>query len=345
MKKTAVIICPGRGTYNKAELGYLQRHHTNQSTLISQFDAFRDTAGQASISALDGAARFLAGKHTRGDNASPLIYAASYLDVQVICDEYDVLAITGNSMGWYVALAVAGAVSPLGGLEIVNTMGTLMHTRLIGGQTLYPFVDDNWTEIPGQRDRLLDLVLEINTRADHVLDVSIHLGGMLVLAGNSEGLSAFEAVVPSLESRYPIRLPNHAAFHTDLQTPVAEDGQNLLGVKLFTTPYIPLVDGKGAVWYSKFCNSDVLRQYTLAHQVTETYDFTLAVEIAAKTFAPDVFIITGPGTTLGGAVAQSLIGIGWEGLKNKKEFQSRQSADPLLISMGRDDQRHLVTKQ
>jgi [acyl-carrier-protein] S-malonyltransferase len=345
MKKTAVVICPGRGTYNKPELGYLARHHATQSGLIAQFDAFRTAAGQSPLSTLDGAARFSGAEHTRGDTASALIYAAAYCDARAIADTYDVLAITGNSMGWYIALAVAGAVSPLGGMNIVNTMGTLMQTHLIGGQTLYPFVDDTWIEIPGQRDHLLRVVADINTRPNHVLDVSIHLGGMLVLAGNTDGLAAFENAVPPLQGRYPMRLPNHAAFHTSLQSPVAAQGQSLLTADLFTPPQIPLVDGRGAVWYPKSCTSGALHAYTLGHQVTETYDFTTALQIAAKTFAPDVFIITGPGTTLGGAVAQSLLGIGWQGLTTKAAFQARQSTDPVLISMGRDDQRHLATEQ
>ena len=32
IKKTAVVICPGRGTYGKAELGYLHKYHDNKKT-------------------------------------------------------------------------------------------------------------------------------------------------------------------------------------------------------------------------------------------------------------------------------------------------------------------------
>ena len=38
MKKTALVVCPGRGTYNKAELGYISQH-ASDSTLLAQFDA------------------------------------------------------------------------------------------------------------------------------------------------------------------------------------------------------------------------------------------------------------------------------------------------------------------
>ncbi|MCO5135189.1 MAG: hypothetical protein M9908_12770 [Phyllobacteriaceae bacterium] len=30
-RKTAVVVCPGRGTYNKGELGYLARHFTDKA--------------------------------------------------------------------------------------------------------------------------------------------------------------------------------------------------------------------------------------------------------------------------------------------------------------------------
>lgn len=341
MKKTAVLICPGRGTYNAPELGYIARHHGDQ---LAEFDAYRLTQGQQTVSALDGAAKFSAKLHTRGDNASPLIYAASLLDAQAISDDFDIVAVTGNSMGWYIALAVAGAATPIAGFEIVNTMGTLMQERLIGGQVLYPFVDDNWQEITGKRDELLALVHQIDARKGHRLAVSIHLGGMLVVAGDEAGLAAFEAAVPAYD-RYPMRLPNHAAFHTDLQAPVAVAGQARLGVDLFGTPDIPLIDGRGAIWWPGATNPAALRDYTLGIQVTETYDFTRAIEVAAREFAPDVFIVTGPGATLGGAIAQSLIGIGWDAIGDKATFQARQSASPILIAMGRDEQRLNATKR
>lgn len=335
MKKTAVLICPGRGTYNAPELGYLARHHAGK---LGEFDAERAAQGQESISALDGAAKFSAHLHTRGDNASPLIYAASLFDAQSLPEDIEIVAVTGNSMGWYTALAVGGAVSSMAGLQIVNTMGRLMQEQLIGGQVLYPFVDENWQEIPGKRVELLALVREINGRKAHQLATSIDLGGMLVLAGDEAGLQAFEAAVPAYD-RYPMRLKNHAAFHTELQAPVARLGRDALGQNLFGVPDTPLIDGRGAIWWPGATDAAALRDYTLGTQVVETYNFTKAIQVAAREFAPDIFIVAGPGATLGGAIAQSLIGIEWDGLADKTAFQSRQTDNPLLIAMGREDQR------
>lgn len=341
-RKTAVVICPGRGTYNKAELGYLARHFPDPD-LLAAFDAQRGAMGQDTLTQLDAAERFSLARHTRGDNASGLIYAAALGDFMAIDRErIDIVAVAGNSMGWYSALTCAGATKPEDGFTIANTMGTLMQEALIGGQLVHPFLSRDWTPDTAQRDALLAMVAEIDARPDHMLMPSIHLGGMLVLAGNEAGLKAFEQAVEPVDGRFPMRLGNHAAFHTPLQRPVAERGREQLPLELFTQPDLPLIDGRGAIWWPHARDVAELRDYTLGHQVTQTYDFTRAVEVAAREFAPDLFIVTGPGTTLGGAVAQSLILADWRGMDSKDAFKMRQAEQALLIAMGMAEQRSLV---
>lgn len=340
-RPTAVLICPGRGTYNKAELGTLMRTH-GDNPLITKWDAFRTHEGQATLTDLDTVTHFSAAQHTTGDNASPLIYACSYLDAQAAHARHDIVAVTGNSLGWYIALAAAGGTDAQGGMKIVNTMGTFMHTHGTGGQILYPFVDENWQAIAHEETRLKDLVAKINLQPEYRLALSIHLGGMLVVAGTELGLVAFEKAVGTDDHRKPLRLPNHAAFHTGLMQYVAEMGQDSLSQSLFTDPQTALIDGRGTVWHPISTDLIALRDYTLGHQVTQPYDFTAAIVSAARNFAPDRFIITGPGTTLGSAVAQALIGIKWQGIDSKAAFQARQASDPLILSMGRTDQRALV---
>ncbi|KRB79745.1 acyl carrier protein [Sphingomonas sp. Root710] len=341
MTRKAVVICPGRGTYNKAELGYLHRHFPDPA-LLADFDEQRRAGGQPTLSELDGAERFSIATHTRGDNASGLIFAATLGDfLSIDRDDIEVVAVTGNSMGWYSALACAGAVTPASGFRIANTMGTLMQQTLIGGQLIYPFMDDDWHPQPERRQHLLDMVADIAARPGHALYLSIALGGMLVLAGNEAGLSAFEAAVEPA-GQFPLRLGNHAAFHTPLMAPVAAQGRQALPVDLFTGPALPLIDGRGAIWWPGATDADALRHYTLDHQVVESYDFARAITIAAREFAPDLFIITGPGTTLGGAVIQSLILAGWRGMTGKADFQAAQTERPLLVSMAMPEQRATV---
>lgn len=346
MIRTAVVIAPGRGTYNKAELGYLSRHHPAFSPL-AEFDAYRLERGQPPITELDQAARFSGATHTRGDNASALIYASGLADFAAIDrNRFRIIGVTGNSMGWYTALASAGALDPMAGFRVANTMGTLMHDHMIGGQVIYPFVDDDWRERPGLRDSLLAQVATIDAGAGHTLALSIDLGGMLVLAGNEAGLSAFEQSVPPVQGRFPMRLRNHAAFHTHLQMPVSDLGFRHLPQRLFHQPELPLIDGRGGLWYPRASDLEALYHYTLGHQVTETFDFTAALRTAARELMPDVFIILGPGTTLGGATAQALVRTGWRGWTSKSDVQAAADDDePRLLSMGMETQRGLCVSR
>lgn len=340
--KTAVVICPGRGTYNKAELGYLNQHFPAHD-LLADFDEQRRAEGQAPVSELDGAERFSLASHTRGDNASALIFASSFGDfLSIDRGAIEIVAVTGNSMGWYTALACGGALSPSDGFRVANTMGTLMQASLIGGQLVYPVSDDEWTPRLERRSELLQLVQNIASSTGNELFVSIELGGMLVLAGNEAGLAAFEAAVESVQQRFPMRLGNHAAFHTPLVAQVSERGKALLAPTLFRSPAIPMIDGRGVIWWPHACDPAAIHAYTLGTQVVETYNFTKAVAVAAREFAPDYFIVAGPGNTLGGAVAQSLIQAGWQGMRSKADFVAVQQSRGLLVSMGLPEQRALI---
>jgi len=344
MKRTALVICPGRGTYNKEELGYLGYYHTSQAAFIDELDAYRRDQGQTPVSELDGRKKYSLAVHGRGDNASPLIYACSYADfLSIDRQHFDIVAITGNSMGWYIALACGAALTPEGGMQVINTMGTLMHEALIGGQIVYPLVDEDWRPVPGRREQLLRLIADINSREACELSVSIELGGRLVFGGNEAALEVLQGQLEPL-GRFPMRLYNHAAFHTPLQQPVAERAQTVLPGSLFQAPQIPLIDGRGHIWTPWSSDPAQLWRYTFDHQICQAYDFTSAVQVAVKEYAPECIIVTGPGNSLGGAIAQSLIGIGWQGLADKQEFSRRQKDSPYLLSMGLAEQRASVSR-
>src|SRR3546814_13274299 len=89
-----------------------------------------------------------------------------------------------------------------------------------------------------------------------------------------------------------------------------------------------------------FPYTTLFRLYTLGHQVVEPYDFTRAIANAAREFAPDLFIVTGPGTTLGGAAAQSLILANWRSMASKADFQQRQAEQQ--VQLGRSSWRERV---
>lgn len=344
MAEAALVVCPGRGTYGKAELGYLKRFHAENGDLVTSFDRIRSERGQPTISELDGADRFSPALHTRGDIASPLIFAASYADFLAIDrSRFDVAAATGNSMGWYTTLTVAGAVGAEQGFRIIDAMGENSQAGEPGGQVLLTLVDEDWRELPGLREEVLDLAAAIGGRDGCSLYVSIELGGMIVFAGNEAGLAALLAEAPPTPAREPLRLVNHGPFHTPLMAASSERALAQLPASWFGSPQIPMVDGRGHVWRPFASSPAALHDYTFVHQILETYDFTRAVQVAVKEYAPDRIILLGPGDTLGGAIAQALIAIEWRGLRSKADFQEMQAGEPYLISMGREDQRGLVT--
>ncbi len=344
-KQRAFVVCPGRGTYNKTELGYLQHYHHHQQSWINQADGYRAEQQQITLTELDSAEEYVLKKHSAGDNASSLIYACAYCDFLAIDqNQFEIVAVTGNSMGWYISLAVAAAMESMTALTLINTMGNLMHQSLIGGQVIYPLVDEHWQPIAGRREHLLEVMAAINQQASCELTISIELGGMLVFGGNELALKKLTEALPPEQQRFPMRLFNHAAFHTPLQQAISLQAKQLLTQDFFQQPKIPLIDGRGKLWSPYSTDPSLLWDYTLGYQVTNTYDFTKAIQVGVKEFAPDKLIILGPGSTLGGAVAQSLIAINWLGWQAKEDFIESQKIDPFIISMGLEEQRQQIVK-
>ena len=339
MKKRALVVCPGRGTYNAAELGYLQTHHAARSDLIATVDAVRVATGQVPISQLDSATKYTPSVHMTGDNASPLIYACAMADFAAIDrDRFDVVAVTGNSMGWYLALACAGILDLAGGARLVNNMGGLMHQQGAGGQIAWPIVDNDWQIQENKILFIRNLLAEAKAVSKIKIYVSIRLGGMIVLAADEAGLKWLMGRLPK-DDRFPLRLMHHAAFHSPLLNHIVPIARAENQSSDFGRGDIPAIDGLGRIWSPGAFSRAAIYDYTLGAQLTDNYDFTRAVQVAAAEFAPDKIIVLGPGTSLGAPTIQALIASGWRGLSGKADFQARQQDAPILISMGMADQR------
>jgi [acyl-carrier-protein] S-malonyltransferase len=296
----------------------------------------RASEGQIPISELDSAEKYSSSLHMPGDNASLLIYACALADFAAIDrDRYEIVGVTGNSMGWYLALACAGVLDFDGGARLVNTMGRLMHEQGQGGQVVWSMADADWRIDPAKEAELDAVLAEAANRNVHV---SIRLGAMIVFAADDEGMKwLMERLLQ--DDRFPMKLNYHAAFHSLLLDHIVPLAQAANPVSDFGEGTIPAIDGTGRVWSPKAFNPAAIYDYTLGTQINRTYDFSRAVQVAAFEFAPDKIVVLGPGTTLGAPVAQALIASGWHGLTGKADFQSRQSDDPLLISMGIAEQR------
>lgn len=336
MKEKLLVVCPGRGTYNATELGYLKRFHPDRADMIARLDTLRASEGQPALSELDSAEKYSPSLHMPGDNASLLIYACALADFAAIDrDQYEVVAVTGNSMGWYLALACAGVLDFDAGARLVNNMGRLMHEKGQGGQVVWSMADADWRLDPAKVAEAEAVLEEADGRNVHV---SIRLGAMIVFAADDAGMKWLMERLPR-DDRFPMKLNYHAAFHSPLLDHIVPLAQAANPVSDFGVGTIPAIDGTGRIWSPQAFDPAAIYDYTLGAQINRTYDFSRAVQVAAKEFAPDKIVVLGPGTTLGAPTAQGLIASGWRGLTGKADFQARQADNPLLISMGMAEQR------
>ena len=334
-KERIVIICPGRGTYTRDTSGYLATFGASAKNQIAYMDDQRKLVGNSTLTELDSKP-FRAKIHMSGEHASPLIYACSLSDFLSIDQEkYEIVAITGNSMGWYSALTLSGALTHENAYFLISTMGSMMKEGTIGGQIIYSVVDENWHVDESEKEEVLTEIKNINAH------VSIYLGGYLVIGGEQSALDILLKKLPAKDN-YPFQLPFHAAFHTPLLDSISKKAYELLPQSIFQKPSVSLVDGRGHIWSPYSTETVDLYNYTLGHQVTNVYDFFTAITVAIKEFCPDKLVLLGPGNTLGGSIGQIMIENNWLDMDSKSAFSSLQKENPYLISMGMEEQRKLV---
>ena len=334
-KKRIVVICPGRGSYTRDTNNYLNRYGVKALKYIRWMDDQRKRKGFNLLTELDSQP-FQSKIHMVGENASSLIYACSIADFfSIDQNEYKVVAITGNSMGWYTSLALSGSISIQNGFNLVDAMGSMMKDNLIGGQLIYPITYDNWKINRKTNEKVLSIISDLG------LYVSIRLGGYLVIGGEKKILKTLLKELPK-KDHYPLIIPYHAAFHTPLLDTITTLARKTIDLSWFNKPSIPIIDGRGKIWSPYATNPSDLWDYTVGHQVLNTYDFTSSINVGLKEFCPDMIILLGPGNSLGGPVGQIIIDNTWLGLQSKKDFIDLQANNPFILSLGIPEQRNVL---
>src|SRR5918992_1242352 len=144
----AVVAFPGRGAYAPSSLRSLPAGHR----WVKRAAELRRAENLPSLIELDRAARFDPHEHLRPANASVMTFLIGMLDAERIAGDHEVVAVVGDSVGWYTALAAAGALSFDDALRLVQQMA-LLHEQPIpedgpGGQVIYPLTDATWKPDP-----------------------------------------------------------------------------------------------------------------------------------------------------------------------------------------------------
>ncbi len=329
-----VLVAPGRGAYTDA----VRRSLDPADPSVRRADELRRGYDLEPLSALDHAERWSPARHLAPANVSPLIHLVALRDAARAARAAEVVAVSGNSMGWYTALVIGGALDFDDGFRLVQELALLQEESARthgGGQLLYPLVDEAWLPAP----ELEQAVAQALAGAPGEAFPSIHLGGYAVLAGSEAGLAHLLRALPPVQhgkQRYPFRLVQHGPYHTPLAAEVSAAARARLADLPFRRPRTTLVDGRGRRWTPWSSDVEALREYTLGAQVTTPYDLTRAVRVLLREHAPERLVLPGPGNTLGGVVGQILVREGWRGIRSRANFTRVQESDaPIVESLGR----------
>ncbi len=321
-RPSAVLFCPGRGSYSRNELGSIKKHLRpgELADALEAADHARAKDGRPTITELDSADGFRPGLHLEGRNAAELIFFSTLAHAEALRETYDIIAVTGNSMGWYTALSAAGCLSMLDGLRLVTSMARAQQI-VQGGQILTTTIDGTWTEQPELAagiDEALDATNAMGS--DYFVARSIHLGAHQVLAGTASGVKELLTRLPKVESSersFPFQIAGHGPFHTALCLEVAQTASADLENLPMRTPRVHLIDGMGNVHSPWSADPADLLHYTTTRQVIETFDFTAAVRTAMREFNPDVLLCAGPGSSLRSPVGHVVLREGYHQIHDK----------------------------
>jgi hypothetical protein len=327
--KRAALFLAGRGAYTKRTMKLLPDDHP----WVAEAEALRAEHGLPSILEMDRA-RWDGEVHLRPDNASALIYVLSMLDAAAAMRTHDVVCIGGNSLGWYTALAAAGALSFADGFRLVQAISLLQMRHAEGGQVVYPLIDEQWRIDPRLEARVRDALAAAPGEAF----ASIDLGGYAVLAGTEKGVAHLLETLPPVEmgpSLYPYRLKQHGPYHPPLVVGVSRGAAHLSGLG-WGAPRVTLVDGRGVRFTPWSTDPGELAAYTLGVQLVTPFRFTTSVRVALREHAPDLIALPGPGNSLGGVCGQVVVNEGYRGIRSRDDFERAQAGeDPVVWSMRR----------
>jgi acyl transferase domain-containing protein len=214
-----------------------------------------------------------------------LIYFGALAHCERLRERYDIVAVAGNSLGWYTALPASGALSPRDGWRLVQTMASLQQ-QVEGGQVLTTTVGDDWQRDAELRRAVQSAIAELQDRgAATFCDYSIRLGGHEVLAGTEAAVAELLRRLPKVkvgDREFPFRLAGHGPFHTRLCEGTAAQAGELLADLPLQMPTCHLIDGFGNVHSPWSVDPQQLWRYTMREQVLETFDFSACAHGGAR---------------------------------------------------------------
>jgi len=266
------------------------------------------------------------------------------LDVERAAADHELVAVIGNSLGWYSALAIGGALSFDDAFRLGQEIALLQEDPLpdggSGGQVIYPLNGADWLPVADLRAAVAGVVEQHGDgNGSGRIYESVDLGAYTVLAGDDAGVATLIDRLPPVkigERLFPLRLAMHGPYHTPLVQHVAARATERLADLDWRAPMLPLIDGRGARWSPWSADAESLRDYTLGEQLTTPFRFASSLRVALREYGPDVVVLPGPGNSLGGICGQLIVAEGFRGLRSRSAFEQAQLSDqPVVLSMRR----------
>ena len=267
-----VLLFPGQGSQTAEMRGIVSEHRPDL------LEAAIEGCGADPFECLD-----------RGtDFAQPAMYAAS-IAAGERAGRPRAIAMAGHSLGELAALAAAGAIGVLAGLEVAIARGRLMRRAAEreppGGMIA----------VLGDEDAAQALA------ADFELTVANHNAeGQLVLSGPLQGIDAIAEAARGRGLR-AMRLPINGAFHSPAMAGAVPEFLAILQRAGFTTPRVPVYSSVTAAPID-----DIPR--TLAGALISPVRWTDTLR-ELRDAGAERFVEPGPGRVLTGLVKRTLPGV------------------------------------
>ena len=232
-----MIACAGRGVVWRRQPGLPAADHP----AVERAESLRREYGLEPLLELDGAATFDPLRHLRPANASALIFMVTLLDAERSAEDHDVAVVIGNSLGWYSALAIAGALSFDDAFRLVQEIALLQEEPLpdggSGGQVIYPLTDADWLPVPDLRAAVAGVVDEHGTATAPAASTRASTWAPTpswpaTMPGSPTLIDRLPPVKIG-ERLFPLRLAMHGPYHTPLVEHVAAGAaERLAGLAL-----------------------------------------------------------------------------------------------------------------
>jgi len=229
------------------------------------------------------------------ENTQPSLFLVGCIGFKILEQElgFKPIAVAGHSLGEYVALANAGAISFEDGIKTVRRRGELMALAAGGSR-------GGMMAVLGMTPPEVDLLCTEARNGEVLVPANFNAPGQVVISGDAASLDRAQEILRSKKKK-GIRLKVSGAFHSPLMEKAATGLADFLAGINFNSSRFPVISNLEAKPYP---GPDSARDL-LIKQVTSPVRWEESVRYLNES-NPGLFIEIGPGQVLSGLIRRIL---------------------------------------